>query len=88
MPRLSSRSKHKEFESNPTLQIRIRRKEGAEAKKEGAEAEKEEVENFAPQCEISHHGAKIPSCVTIHDAFDILTFLYPFLISSHFALDV
>ena len=88
MPRLSSRSKHEELESTPTLQIRIRRKEGAEAEKEGAEAEKEEVENFAPQCEISHHGAKIPSYSTVHAAFDILTFLYPFLISSHFALDV
>ena len=88
MPRLLSRSKHEDFESNSTLQIRIRRKEGAEAEKEGAEAEKEEVENFAPQSEISHHGIKIPSCATVHAAFDILTFLYPFLISSHFALDV
>ena len=34
MPRLSSRSKHKEFESNSTLQIRFRRKERAEAEKE------------------------------------------------------
>ena len=81
MPRLSSRSKHEEFESNPTLQIRIRRKEGAKV-------EKEEAKNFAPQCEISHHGAKSPSCATVHAAFDILTFLYPFFISSHFALDV
>ena len=81
MSRLLSRSKHEKFESNSTLQIIIRRKEGAEA-------EKEEAENFAPQCEISHHGAKIPSCATVHAAFDILSFLYPFLISSHFSLDV
>ena len=60
MPRLLSRYKNEEFESNSTLQIRIRRKERAEA-----EAEKEEAENFAPQCEISHHGAKIPSCATV-----------------------
>ena len=66
MPRLLSRSKHEEFESNSTLQIRIRRKEGAEAEK--AEAEKEEAENFVPQCEISHHGAKFPSCATVHAA--------------------
>ena len=66
MPRLLSRSKHEEFESNSTLQIKTRRKEGAEAEK--AEAEKEEAENFAPQCEISHHGAKIPSCATVHAA--------------------
>ena len=88
MPNLLNRFKHDEFESNSTLQIKIRRKERAEAEKEGAKAEKEEAENFAPQCEISHHGAKIPSCATGHAAFDILTFMYPFLISSHFALDV
>ena len=81
MQRLLSRYKHEEFELNSTLHIRIRRKEIAEA-------EKEEAENFAPLCEISHHGAKIPSCATVHAAFDILTFLYPFLFSSHFALDV
>ena len=81
MPRLLSWYKHEEFDSNSTLQIRIRRKEGGEA-------EKEEEENFAPRFEISHNGAKIPSYATVHDAFDILTFLYPFLISSHFALDV
>ena len=78
MPRLLSRSKNEEFESNSTLQIRIRRKEGAEAEKEGAEVEKEEAENFAPQCEISHHCAKIPSCATVHAAFDILTSYIPF----------
>ena len=48
MPRLLSQSKHEEFESNSTLEIKIRRKEGAEAEKEGAQAEKEEAENFAP----------------------------------------
>ena len=66
MPRLLSRSKREEFELNSTLQIKIRRKEGAEAEK--AKAEKEEAENFAPRCEISHHGAKIPSWATVHAA--------------------
>ena len=42
---LLSLSKHKEFESNSTLQIIIRKKEGAEAEK--VEAEKVEAENFA-----------------------------------------
>ena len=61
MSRLLSRSKHEEFESNSILQIRIKRKEGAEVEK--AEAEKEEAENFAPQCEISHHSAKFRTIV-------------------------
>ena len=61
MPNLLNRFKHEEFESNSTLQIKIRRKERAE--KEGSKAEKEEVENFAPQCEISHHGAKFLTMV-------------------------
>ena len=40
MPRLLSRSKHEEFESNSTLQIRVRRKEGAEAEKEEKQRKK------------------------------------------------
>ena len=73
MPRLLSQSKHEEFESNSTLQIRIRRKE--EAKEEKEEKQR-----------ISHHGAKISHwCeiafpVPVHPAFDILTFLYYFLV--------
>ena len=66
MPIFLSLSKHEEFESNSTLQIRIRRKEGAEAEK--AEAEKEEAENFAPQCEIAF-------LCTVHVYVDFLTFV-------------
>ena len=53
MPRLSSWSKHEEFESNSTLQITFRRKEGAEAKKE----DKQRISHQSAK--ISHHGAKI-----------------------------
>ena len=63
MPRLSSRSKHEEFESNSTLYIRIIRKEGAEAEKE----EKQRI---------SHHNAKISHwCeIAFHVSVDFLTF--------------
>ena len=60
MPRLSSQSKHEEFESNSTLQIRIRRKEGAEAEKE----EKQRI---------SHHSAKLPFLCIVHVFVDFLT---------------
>ena len=62
MPRLSSRSKHEEFESNSTLQIKIRRKEGAEAEKE-------------EQQRISHHSAKMPFLCTVHVYVDLLTYV-------------
>ena len=82
MPRFSSRSKHEEFELNSILHIRIRRKEGAEAKKE----EKQRISHHSAK--ISHHGAKLPFLCTVHASFDILNFMCPFLFSSHFALDV
>ena len=94
MPRLSSRSKHEEFELNSTLQIRIRRKEGAEAEKEEKQRKKRSrefrttVRKFRTIMRKFRTGAKFPSCATVHAAFDILTFLCPFLISSHFSLDV
>ena len=53
MPRLSSQSKHEEFESNSTLRIRFKRKEGAEAEKE----EKQRILHHSER--ISHHSAKI-----------------------------
>ena len=68
MPRLSSRSKHEEFESNSTLQIRIKRKEGAEAEKK----EKQRI---------SHHGAKISFLQHYSPVllFDVVPYLFQFL---------
>ena len=67
MPRLSSQSNHEELESNSTLQIKIKRKEGVEA------------ENFAPQCENFalvrkfRTSAKLPFMCTVHVSIDFLT---------------
>ena len=65
MPRLSSRSKHEEFESNSTLQIKIRRKEGAEAEKEEKQRKKRSRE--------FRTGAKLPFLCTVHVSVDFLT---------------
>ena len=65
MPNLLSRSKHEEFESNSTLQIRIRRKEGEEEKKE----EKQRI---------SHH-CEIAFLCTVHVYVDFLLLLVIFL---------
>ena len=87
MPRLSSWSKHEEFESNSTFQIRIRRKEGAEVEKE----EKQRILHHSAK--ISHHDAKISHWCEIaisyalfnfpalfmFPAFDFLTPFFPFL---------
>ena len=87
MPRLSSRSKHEEFESNSTLQIIIKRKEGEEADKE----EKQRISHHSAK--ISHHDAKIShwceisiSCALfkfpalfMFPDFDFLTPFSPFL---------
>ena len=86
MPRLSSRSKNEEFESNSTLHIKIRRKEGAEAEKE----EKQRISHHSAK--ILHHSAKIShwceiaiSCTLfkfpalfMFPAFDFLTPFFPF----------
>ena len=48
MPRLSSQSKHEEFESNSTLHIRIKRKEGAEVEKEDKQRNFALVLNLVP----------------------------------------
>ena len=69
MPRLSSRSKHEEFKSNTTLQIRIRRKEGAEAEKE----EKQRI--LYHSAKILHHDAKISHWCEI--AISYALFMFP-----------
>ena len=59
MPNLSSRSKHVEFESNSTLQIRNQKKRRAE-KAEKSSNFAEGCKNFAGKIS---HGAKFSHCV-------------------------
>ena len=80
MPNLLNQSNHEEFESNSALQI-INHKERRSRRR----AEKVRRSSISQEgAKFSQHCAKFPSCATVHAAFDILTFLCPFLISSHF----
>ena len=68
MPRLSSRSKQEEFESNSTLQIRIKRKEGAKSEKEEKQRISHHRAKFSHWCEIAF-------MCTIHVPIDFLTYV-------------
>ena len=84
MPKLLSRSKHEEFESNLALQIRYHKERRAE------NARKVELQEFL-------HIEKLLLPATIHPTtvhisalfycyFTLLLFLFQFFVSSHFVL--
>ena len=76
MPKLLSQSKHEEFESNSTLQIRDQKERIAE------NAKKLELQEKFAACEIfagcTVHPGKFPSCCTVHPTalFTIFTTIH------------
>ena len=81
MPKLLSRSKHEEFESNSALQIIDQKERRAENK------EKMEPMKFCSceQCSCLQPATVHPAA-TIHLLFDALMFLLQFFVSSKFVL--
>ena len=80
MPKLLSRSKHEEFESNSALQI----KDNKERREENTR-KLEHLRNLVPASTI-HNSATVHDAATVHLLFDTLMFLFQFFVSSKFVL--
>ena len=79
MPKLLSRSKHEEFESNSSLQIRYQKERRAKSE------EKWSIAKFG-SCSTVHSSSTVHPEAPILLHFTLLLFLLQFFVSSHFVL--